>query len=149
HLTVETLERREMLNGAPMAMNDSYSVVHGHTLSLSAPGILANDVDPDHDPLTAIQMSAPAHGTLTLNANGSLTYVAANSYVGQDSFTYKASDGMLQSNVATVTINVTDQPPAAVNNTYSVLHDHTLNVAAPGCLANDTDADSDALTAVQ
>ena len=48
-------------------------------------------------------MSGPAHGTLTLNADGSFTYTPAANYNGTDSFTYKANDGSADSNAATVT----------------------------------------------
>jgi len=43
-----------------------------------------------------------------VNANGSFTYAPASSFVGSDSFTYKANDGLADSNVATVTIQVTN-----------------------------------------
>ncbi len=56
-------------------------------------------------------MTQPAHGTLALAADGSFTYTPASGFVGQDSFTYKANDGSLDSNVATVTISVLDTKP--------------------------------------
>jgi hypothetical protein len=59
----------------------------------------------------------PAHGTLSLNANGSFTYTPAADYSGQDSFTYRASDGNIISNTATVTITVNGStPPPDENN---------------------------------
>ena len=42
-------------------------------------------------------MTGPAHGTLTLNADGSFTYTPAANYNGTDSFTYKANDGTADS----------------------------------------------------
>jgi Big-like domain-containing protein len=56
--------------------------------------------------MTAVLGTGPAHGTLSLNANGSFTYTSAASYSGPDSFTYRASDGSLSSSVATVSITV-------------------------------------------
>ena len=47
---------------------------------MAAPGVLANDTDPDGDPLTAVLVTGPSHGTLTLNANGSFTYTPAANY---------------------------------------------------------------------
>jgi VCBS repeat-containing protein len=73
---------------------------------VAASGVLANDSDPNNDPLTAIKVTNPSHGTVTFNANGSFTYMPAANYSGVDSFTYKANDGALDSNVATVTITV-------------------------------------------
>jgi hypothetical protein len=122
-------------------------VVHNHTLTVNAAGVLANDTDPDNDPLSAVLVAGPSNGTLTLNSNGSFTYVPTTGFVGSDSFSYLAGDGIANSNVATVTIAVTDQPPVGNADSYSVAHNHTLTVSAPGVLGNDTDADGDPLTA--
>jgi len=100
-------------NHAPVAVADSYSVDSGKTLSPAAPGVLANDSDPDGDALTAVLVSPPAHAQwFVLNDNGSFTYTPASGYTGDDSFTYAASDGTLSSNTATAAITVT-APPAA------------------------------------
>ena len=63
--------------------------------------MLANDTDPNGDALTAVLVTNPAHGTLTLNADGSFTYTPAGDYTGPDSFTYRASDGTPTSAPAT------------------------------------------------
>jgi VCBS repeat-containing protein/parallel beta-helix repeat protein len=96
------------VNGqVPVANNDTYAVSANTTLTISAPGVLANDTDAENDPLTATLAGAPAHGTLTLNANGSFSYTPANGFTGTDSFLYVAQDRDGSSNVATVTLNVT------------------------------------------
>src|SRR5437867_2376948 len=140
------------INHVPTAVADSYTVAEGGTLTVPAGGVLSNDTDADSDTLTAIKLSNPAHGTVTLNANGSFTYVHDGSETTSDSFTYKANDGKADSNVATVSITITpvNDPPVAVNNTYTTNEDTALNVPAPGVLGNDTDVDSPAssLTAV-
>ena len=64
-------------------------------LTVPAPGVLGNDSDPDGDPLTAVLVTGPSHGSLTLNANGSFSYTPAADFAGSDSFTYRASDGTL------------------------------------------------------
>src|SRR5207302_316194 len=87
------------VNDAPVAVNDSYSTNEDTTLMMAAPALLANDPAVDLDPLTAIVVSGPTHGTLTLNTNGSLSYTPAANYSGTDSFTYKANDGTANSNV--------------------------------------------------
>jgi uncharacterized delta-60 repeat protein len=135
---------------APVAANDSYAVNEDATLNVTAAGVLANDTDADGDALSAILVNGPAHGSLTLNANGSFTYTPNANFNGTDSFTYKASDGSLQSNVATVTIavNSVNDAPVAAGEAYSTDEDTTLVVPAPGVLANDTDVDGDTLSAV-
>jgi VCBS repeat-containing protein len=111
--------------------------------------VLANDGDPDGDALTAAVGSGPSHGTLTLSANGSFTYTPAANFHGSDSFTYRASDGDLASDAATVAITVTsvNDAPTAGNDGYSTAEDTPLTVPSPGVLANDVDPDGDALTA--
>ena len=60
--------------------------------------MLGNDADPDAaTTLTAVLVSGPAHGTLTLNADGSFTYTPDANYSGPDSFIYRANDGTLPS----------------------------------------------------
>ena len=76
------------------------------TLRVPAPGILANDTDADGDRLTATVASGPSNGTLSLKPDGGLTYAPRRGFIGIDTFTYKANDGRLDSNVATVTIKV-------------------------------------------
>ena len=76
-------------------------------MKVSKVNVLANDRDPEGKPLTAVRVSGPTKGTLTLNANGTFTYRPNAGFVGTDSFTYRASDGLATSNVATVTITVT------------------------------------------
>lgn len=94
-------------NGPPITVNnDSYSTNQNTLLRVAAPGVLGNDSDAENDPLTAVLVRGPAHGTLTLNADGSFRYQPATNYSGNDSFTYKANDGKADSPVATVQIKV-------------------------------------------
>ena len=93
---------------------------------MNAPGVLGDDSDPDDDPLSAVLVSGPSHGTLTLNGNGSFRYTPAGNFTGSDSFSYRANDGTLTSNPATVTISVT-----AVNDSP------TVTVAAGGTCGKD------------
>jgi VCBS repeat-containing protein len=136
-------------SGTITAQPDSYSVLHDQVLSVAAStGVLANDSDSDCDPLTAVLATGPSHGTLQLNTDGSFTYTPNAGYVGSDSFTYKASDGMTTSSATTVTISVTDHAPTASNHSYGIPENTTVNVTATsGLLVGATDADSDPLTA--
>ena len=134
----------------PVAVADTHSVNEDGVLNVAAPGVLGNDTDPEGG-LTAVRVSQPQHGTLTLNPNGSFIYTPAANYNGADSFTYKVNDGAADSNVATVTITVNpvNDAPTAVNDSYTATTAIPLVVAAPGLLANDTDAESSPLTAVK
>jgi len=89
--------------------------------------------------MQAVLASDVSHGVLNLNADGSFDYTPALNFSGADSFTYRATDGLLESNLATVTI-VVQAPPSAVDDSYSVDEDVTLVVsAATGVLLNDMD----------
>ena len=94
----------------PTAVADTYSLGEGHTFSVPASsGLLANDSDIDPSSvLTAVLVTGPAHGTLTLDPDGSFTYVPDANFNGVDTFTYQASDGTATSTPVTVTLNVSD-----------------------------------------
>jgi VCBS repeat-containing protein len=101
-----------LLESPPVAVNDTYSTNENTQLVVNAPGVLENDNDANGDALTAVWVSDPAHGNLTLNGNGSFTYTPQAGYEGSDSFTYKAFDGGLESNAATVTVTVNANSPS-------------------------------------
>ncbi|MGD0262554.1 MAG: Ig-like domain-containing protein, partial [Verrucomicrobiota bacterium] len=100
----------------PVANNDAYTTLQNSTLSVAAPGVLANDTDTDGKPLTAVLVSGPADGTLTLTNNGGFTYTPTPGFAGSDSFTYKANDGVSNSANATVTISVLSIVPLFSDN---------------------------------
>lgn len=96
-------------NSAPQATVDSYLVTPNSSLTVNAPGVLANDTDANSDPLTAHLVTNVSHGTLVLNANGSFVYTPSNGFLGTDTFSYYASDSQLNSNTVTVSLNVVNQ----------------------------------------
>jgi uncharacterized repeat protein (TIGR01451 family) len=109
------------VNDAPQAKDDSYSTSENTPLNVAAPGVLANDTDIDNSTLKALVVSNPSNGTLALNQNGSFLYTPNAGFSGTDSFTYKANDGELDSNVATVTISVNEGGTLQFNSaTYGV-----------------------------
>jgi len=89
-------------NSAPVAYAQSVTVMKD-----TAKAIALGATDPDGDPLAFAVVAGPSHGTLTGTAPD-LTYTPAAGYTGADSFTFKANDGKLDSNVATVSISVTE-----------------------------------------
>lgn len=124
---------------APQANADSYSDPRGQTLTVTAAnGVLTNDSDPAGKALTAAVKTGPAHGNLTLNADGSFVYANDGSSASADVFTYTASDGTNVSAPAAVTITVTAAAPVASADSYSTAAGTVLSTAAPGVLANDT-----------
>jgi subtilase family serine protease len=92
----------------PVAKNDSYSVAVNTNLTVSAAdGLLANDTDPMGEPLIAATFTQPAHGSASLNQDGSFTYQPGNNFSGTDSFTYTILDtGTGLGSTATVQIAV-------------------------------------------
>src|SRR5262249_6944817 len=102
------------VNDAPVASSDSYTLTAGTTLSVAPLRVLPNASDVDGDTLTAQLVSAPGHGSLTLNANGSFSYIPAVSFTGTDTFTYQASDGSATSGITTVILTVNPPNQAGV-----------------------------------
>jgi hypothetical protein len=98
-------------NRAPTAVSHSYPTNEDTPLVVPAPGLLSGASDPDGDPLTAVKLTDPTRGSVTVNGNGSFTYTPTPDLNGPDSFTYAVNDGSQNSAAATVTINV-----AAVND---------------------------------
>ena len=142
-----------VVNIHPLAVDDGYQTQDNTTLTVAAPGVLGNDSEPDvadgPDPLTALLVTGPAHGTLTLNADGSFTYVPDTDYTGSDSFTYRVDDGLSYSNTATVLLDVglLNTAPVGVDDSYTTPPGTVLDVTVPGVLGNDVSSDGDALTA--
>ena len=142
-----------LANSAPVSEGETYGTAEDTALSISAAaGVLANDADAEGDALTATLVTDVAHGTLSLNPDGSFSYVSDENFTGTDSFTYRANDGNSDGNTVTVTIDVDADPPNSApvseGETYGTAEDAALSIsAAAGVLANDADAEGDALTA--
>ena len=129
-------------NHVPSAADDTYSHYGSDTAlaASAAGGVLSNDSDPDGDALTAALVSGPSHGSLTLNSDGSFTYQPNEDFVGQDSFSYTASDGSPDSGLATATITVgagCDARPATITGTPlpTTSRAHPLTMSSPDSAA--------------
>ncbi len=91
----------------PVAVADAYATDEDVELVVAtAEGVLANDTD--DSPITAVLDTDVTSGTLALAADGSFSYMPDSGFFGEDSFTYKAFDGVLYSEAATVTITVNE-----------------------------------------
>ena len=85
------------VNDAPVAADDAAATNEDTPVAIA---VLANDSDGDSATLTPVVVSGPANGSVTVEADGSITYAPAANFNGTDSFTYKASDGAAESSVA-------------------------------------------------
>lgn len=132
----------------PNAVNDEYTIDEGETLTVNAPGVLANDTDPENDPLIAQLVQGPlAAAKFTFNADGSFVFRPKAGFSGAVFFLYKASDGGAASSVARVTIivNSLNDPPAAVADAAATTEDAAIAI---NVLANDSDPEGDPITVV-
>jgi hypothetical protein len=131
----------EAANGAPVARDDAALAVAGAPVTVA---VLANDSDPDGDPLRLTGLGLPARGTLAANPDQSVTYTPAAGYVGPDEFTYTAGDGRGGSAQARVAVEVRrpNAPPVAVPDAATAAAGAPVTVPV---LANDNDPDGDRL----
>ena len=130
-------------NRPPVAVDDVATTMAGAPAISIA--VLANDYDPDGDPLAITATTPPAFGTVAI-VGGQIAYTpTAVGVTGTDTFTYTISDG--RGGVASATVRVTintvaNQPPAAFDDNATTPFNQAVLIAV---LANDTDPDGDAL----
>ena len=132
------------VNDAANAVDDSRTVAEDS--GGTAMTVLANDTDPESDPLSVTSASDPANGGTTFTA-ADVTYTPDLNFCGADSFTYTVTGG--DSATVSVTVTCVNDAPDAVNDTRTTTEDTTLvlTVATPGSpTTNDTDVDGDTLT---
>ena len=131
-----------VINEPPVAVNDAYTL-QGSGWVITG-NLLTNDSDPESNPLSILtaDVTDPAHGSVTVNSNGSFSYTYNKSGATQDSFTYRAYDGFGKSNEATVTLDIHTLPTAVADN-YSVIIGKSISVEAnAGVRNNDSDAET-------
>ncbi|MHB8078954.1 MAG: Ig-like domain-containing protein [Candidatus Krumholzibacteriia bacterium] len=98
-------------NRAPIAVADAFTVIAGDTLTVAAPGVLANDSDPDGDPLHAVAVAPPLRGTFSLAADGGFVYRHDGSTAPADTFRYAAVDSQGAADTVMVVITIVDLTP--------------------------------------
>jgi Tol biopolymer transport system component len=141
------LDDDEPVNRPPSTVDDAGTTAEDTALTLD---VLANDADPDGDPLGVVAVTQGAHGAVADNGNGTVTYTPAVNFGGSDTFQYTAADGRGGTDTASVAVTVTpvDDAPFAALDWYATPPGVALQVgAAAGVLANDSDPEGDALTA--
>jgi len=141
----------ELINEGPVAKNDTYSVDRDSTGNVLP--VLDNDIDPENDYLKIVSVSDPAHGTVEISGESVLLYTPDAGFTGKDTFTYVIEEMHRTTphprgpeSTATVTINVKNSPPVAVDDDYEVdknSYDNPFDV-----LMNDSDPDGDPISIV-
>src|SRR5206468_4264314 len=127
------------VNDAPVAADQAVT-----TDEDTARAITLGATDTEGSALTYTIVVGPAHGTLGGTAPA-LTYTPAANYNGPDSFTFKANDSSLDSNIATVSITIAavNDAPVANADAATTAEDTPVTIAV---LGNDTDVDGDTLS---
>ena len=137
---VATIAVTILANRPPVANNGTLTTAEEKSASSSL-----NASDPDGNRLTFRIVSNGLKGTATITntASGRFTYVPAPNANGSDSLTFVASDGTIDSNVATINVTITsvNDAPVAANASYAISSNTTLNSTLVG-----TDIDSSTLT---
>ncbi len=87
----------------PQAFDDSATTAENTSVTVN---VLANDHDPDGDPLSVTGATNPPNGSAVVNPDKTITYTPDSGFAGIDSFDYTISDGTGGSDTATVTIQV-------------------------------------------
>ena len=133
----------------------SKSSPHTEVIHMGDPlngNVLLNDEDLNEDALSVVlNGTAPEHGQVTLNEDGTYTYTPDTGYVGEDSFTYEVTDGQLDELenpvvvTGTATITIGNNPPTPKDDTATT---RTSEPVTGNVLANDTDPDSDTLSVI-
>jgi len=131
-------------NVVPDASDDRYEVT-GQVMTLD---VLANDTDENGDALTIIDVVQPQHGTVSITSNGTLLFVPAAGYNGDDSFSYTISDGRGGVDTAVVTLVglPSNRAPVAADDVAKTPEDRPVLIAV---LANDVDPDADLITVTE
>ena len=134
----------------PVATADKYSVVPGNTLTVSDPskGVVANDVNVYGVALAA--NGGPAHGTLTLNPNGTFTYVPDSSWTTttSDTFTYQANNNASVTAIVTLTATAAESASGITvgNVSYTSNLSTSFKIGRPGILSAASDGSKLPLT---
>ena len=111
----------------PTAVADSgLTTLEDTLLAGAAPGVLANDIEPNEFTKTISSYTQPSHGSVTMTSTGGYTYSPSLNYNGTDSFTYTFSNGNGRQSTASVSLSVTavnDRPTFTQTSALSVLED--------------------------
>ena len=138
---LDNVQIAEATNLPPVAVDDADGTPEDTPVTVD---VLANDSDPDADPLSVDSVTQGSNGSV-VNNGSDVTYDPDPDWYGTDTFTYTIADGDGRFDTATVTVTVSAEPdpPVAVDDTDSTAEDTPVTVDV---LANDSDVDLDSLS---
>jgi hypothetical protein len=129
---------------SPVAVDDIASTTADTSVDVP---VLANDSDPDADPISVSDVTQPTHGTASIQLDGTIRYTPTAGYSGPDAFTYSISDGRGGTATATVAMTVDAAPPANRAPTIAAIGNAIVPELVPfGVATIGSDPDGDALT---
>ncbi|MFC1479096.1 Ig-like domain-containing protein [Planctomycetota bacterium] len=128
------------VNDPPVAVDDSVETDEDTPVDIN---VLANDSDPDGDPLTVESCTTPSNGATVISGNNTVTYTPDLNFNGEDSFTYTISDGNggTDSATVTITVNPVNDPPVAEDQAVATAKNTPLDIELEA-----SDPDGDTLT---
>ena len=146
-------------NRAPLAVNDRFAGVEDSALVLHPDALLANDIDPDGDPVTFVGVSTEApHGRAFELPDGRLSFTPDADWNGEVVFEYQITDGRLESpdqqdgqTYRQIVIDfapVNDAPRPRDDAGFETAEDTPIRIDPADLLANDSDVEGDAITLV-
>ena len=113
---------------APIAGNTTnVTALENQTLTVPAPGVLANTVEPNGFTPTIFSNSTPVNGSVTVSGNGSYAYTPASFFWGWDSFTFVITNSNFANSTGTnyVYINWVNQPPYFTEGANQTVNENT------------------------
>jgi VCBS repeat-containing protein len=133
---------RDLKLGIPQTFDDAVTSAEDTPAAIAA---LANDLDADQPGFAPVIVTAATHGQVTINSDGTFGYTPEQNWSGVDSFSYKISDGRVDSNLATVTVTVTpvNDAPVAADVSFATLEEQGLVIDLRNFV---TDVDNDVST---
>ncbi|MEQ3664313.1 Ig-like domain-containing protein, partial [Olleya sp.] len=143
---IEVLPESGPENEAPIANADTATTPEGTPVDIV---VLANDFDPDADPIIITNNTTPDNGTVTVNTDGTITYTPNDGFIGEDTFEYTICDNASPALCDTATVTVTVQPDGTPNTTNANDDAYNTTPTTPltgNVLENDNDIEGNTQT---
>jgi Ca2+-binding RTX toxin-like protein len=129
---VDVVYKRSTVNTVPIASNDNgFTVSNSNSISIAASTLLANDSDPDGDPLTITGVAGATNGTVAFNSQTStVTFTPTSGYIGPANFSYTISDG--RGGTASAVVSLTVSQSQTTLNLFSPSNAPSVTSNDPG-----------------